>query len=92
MAPAAYGAFVLHPPVIVGLAYAMAPLPLPAELKFSALLVTGSAGSFGLAALASRARPTAVIVGASPRSEWKLASARPSERAAPRPAATPPSA
>jgi hypothetical protein len=63
MAPAAYGAFVLHPPVIVGLAFALQPLPVPAELKLVALLVGGVAGSFGLVSLASQARPIARVVG-----------------------------
>jgi glucans biosynthesis protein C len=53
MAPRAYGAFVLHAPVIVGLALAMQPLPLPAEVKFLALVAAGVAGSFGVAALVS---------------------------------------
>jgi glucans biosynthesis protein C len=63
MAPAAYGAFVLHPPVLVGLALAVQPLPLPAELKFIAVLVAGVAASFGLAALVSRVGPIARIIG-----------------------------
>jgi hypothetical protein len=52
MAPRAYGAFVVHAPVIVVLALAVQPLPLPAELKFIAVLVAGVAASFGLVALA----------------------------------------
>jgi acyltransferase-like protein len=63
MAPAAYGAFIIHPPVLVGLALAMQPLPLPAELKFIAVLVAGVAGSFELAALATRVGPLARIIG-----------------------------
>jgi peptidoglycan/LPS O-acetylase OafA/YrhL len=54
MAPQAYGAFIIHPPVLVGLAFALQPLPVPAELKFLAVLVGGVAGSFGLTALARR--------------------------------------
>jgi hypothetical protein len=54
MAPPAYGAFIIHPPVLVGLAFAVQPLPVPAELKFIAVLVAGVAGSFGLTALARR--------------------------------------
>ena len=54
MAPSAYGAFIVHPPVLVGLAFALAPVPAPAELKFVALLAGGVAGSFGLAALGRR--------------------------------------
>lgn len=67
MAPAAYGAFVLHPPVLVGLALAIQPLPLPAELKFTAVLVAGVAGSFGLAALVG-ARSIEFVRPARPRS------------------------
>ena len=55
MAPAAYGAFIVHPPVLVGLALAVQPLPGPAELEFVAVLLAGVAGSFGLTALARRA-------------------------------------
>jgi hypothetical protein len=54
MAPSAYGAFVVHPPILVGLAFALAPLPLPATLKFVLLLSGGAAGSFGLVALGRR--------------------------------------
>jgi hypothetical protein len=54
MAPSAYGAFIVHPPLLVGLAFALGALPAPAELKFPLLLATGVAGSFGLAALSRR--------------------------------------
>jgi glucans biosynthesis protein C len=64
MAPAAYGAFIAHPPVIVGLALAAQRLPVPAELKFVLVLTGGVAGSFGLAALATRVRPIARTIGA----------------------------
>jgi hypothetical protein len=52
MSPAAYGAFVIHPPVLVGLAFAVNPLPGPAELRFLLVLAAGIAASFGLAGLA----------------------------------------
>jgi len=42
MAPAAYGAFIVHPPVIVGLALAMHEVPVPAELKSTACSPAGS--------------------------------------------------
>jgi hypothetical protein len=67
MAPAAYSAFIVHPPVLVGLALAIQRAPVPAELKFACVLGGGVAGSFALAALAARARPIARIVGAGPR-------------------------
>ena len=54
MAPSAYGAFVVHPPILVGLAFALAPLPLPPVVKFAVLVATGVAGSFGLVALGRR--------------------------------------
>jgi glucans biosynthesis protein C len=66
MAPAAYGAFIVHPPVIVGLALAIQLVPMPAELKFVCVLTGGVAGSFGLAALAVHVRPIARVVGAAP--------------------------
>jgi glucan biosynthesis protein C len=67
VAPAAFGAFIVHPPVIVGLALAAQLLPLPAELKFACVLTVGVACSFGLAALAARVRPIAQIIGTGPR-------------------------
>jgi hypothetical protein len=54
MSPAAYGAFLVHPPVIVGLALAVQGLPVLAELKFALVLTGGVACCFGLAALAAR--------------------------------------
>src|SRR5215207_6902119 len=54
MAPSAYGAFIIHPPVLVGLALAVQPIPAPAEGKLLAVLIAGVAGSFGLTALARR--------------------------------------
>ena len=64
MAPPAYGAFIIHPPVLVGLAFALQPIPAPAELKFVALLVAGVACSLSLTtavqsvAASRRTRPT----------------------------------
>jgi peptidoglycan/LPS O-acetylase OafA/YrhL len=63
MTPAAYGAFIIHPPVLVGLALAAQPAPLPAELKFTAVLAAAVAASFGLAALGGRTGHIAVIIG-----------------------------
>ena len=51
MAVAAYGAFIIHPPVLVGLAFAVQQLAVPAELKLLTVLVAGVAASFGLPAL-----------------------------------------
>jgi glucan biosynthesis protein C len=67
MAPAAYGAFIVHPPVLVGLALAIQPAPVPAELKFVCVLAGGVAASFGLAALGTHVRPIARIIDAGPR-------------------------
>jgi glucan biosynthesis protein C len=67
MAPHAYGAYILHPPVIVGLALLVQPFPLPAEAKFLAVLAAGVAASFGLAALLSHAGPIARVIGSGPR-------------------------
>jgi ABC-type spermidine/putrescine transport system permease subunit II len=75
MAPAAYGAFLVDPPVIIGLALAIHRPPVPAELKFLCVLTGGVAGSFGLAALAARARPIARITGAGPRAAPEAPSA-----------------
>jgi glucans biosynthesis protein C len=73
MAPAAYGAFIVHPLVIVCLALAIQAGPVPAELKFACVLTGGVAGSFMLAALAARARPTARIIGVGPAADGRLA-------------------
>jgi glucan biosynthesis protein C len=75
MAPAAYGAFIVHPPVIVGLALAIQPAPVPAELKFAGVLTAGVACSFGIAALATRIRPIGRIIGAGPRADREMPSA-----------------
>lgn len=47
----AYGAFMVQTPVLVGLAFALRPVPLPAELKAVALAVAAVVVSFGLARL-----------------------------------------
>jgi hypothetical protein len=67
VSPAAYGAFIVHPPVLVGLALAIQPAPVPAELKFVCVLAGGAAASFGLAALGTQVRPIARIIGSGPR-------------------------
>ena len=74
MAPAAYAAFIVHPPVIVALALAIQSAPVPAELKFICVLAGGVAGSFGLAALAARVRPIARIIGTGPRAAREVPS------------------
>ena len=51
-ARAAYGAFVAQAPVLIGLALAMRPLPLPAELKALLLAALAVPASFRLAELA----------------------------------------
>jgi hypothetical protein len=47
----AYGAFILQTPMLIGLAVALRPLPLPAEVKALILVTGGIAGSFALARL-----------------------------------------
>jgi glucan biosynthesis protein C len=54
MAPSAYAAFVLHPPLVVGLALTLHRVALPAEAKFASVLVGAVAGSFAITALAMR--------------------------------------
>jgi glucan biosynthesis protein C len=82
MAPAAYGAFVVHPPVLVGLALAAQPLPLPAELKFVAVLMASVTGAFSLARLASRRGPIAGLIRSGPPERRGMPSPRPSQHAA----------
>jgi glucan biosynthesis protein C len=82
LASAAYGAFIVHPPVIVELAFAVQPLPAPAELKFITVLLAAVSGSFGLSALASRTGSIAWIIGSGPRVEPRDPAARATERPA----------
>lgn len=83
MAPAAYGAFIVHPPGIVGLALAIQRVPVPAELKFVCVLAGGVAGSFWLAALAARVGPIARIIGAGPHAAAEVPSPVRSLKASP---------
>jgi len=61
---AAYGAFLLHPPVIVGFAVAVHPLAIASGLKLAIVLVAGISASFGLASAVTRLRPLARVIGA----------------------------
>ena len=63
LAHAAYGAFLLHPPVIVGLALAVHPLAMPVGVKLAVVLGAGIAGSFAIAVEATRLRPVAMLIG-----------------------------
>jgi hypothetical protein len=83
VAPAAYGALIVHPPVLVGLALAIQRAPVPAELKFISVLAGGIVGSFGLAALAARIRPIARIIGSAPRASAEAPTVGRSLRASP---------
>lgn len=49
LARSAYTAFLVQGPVLIGLALALRPVPVPAEVKAVVLAVTGVAGSFALA-------------------------------------------
>jgi glucans biosynthesis protein C len=67
MAAAAYGAFIIHPPVIVCLALVLHQVELPAELKFVLLLAAGVAGSFGITSLVMRIPAVGRVIGSGPR-------------------------
>jgi len=67
MAAAAYGAFVIHPPVIVGLALALHQVAIPAEGKFVLVLAGGVAGSFGITARIMRIPAAGRVIGSGPR-------------------------
>jgi glucans biosynthesis protein C len=67
MAAAAYGAFIIHPPVIVGLALALHPVAIPAEPKFVVVLAGGIAGSFGITSLVMRISAIHGVVASGPR-------------------------
>ena len=58
----AYGAFILQTAVLIGLALALRPLALPAEVKALLLATGGVAGSFGLSALLLRYVPGAARI------------------------------
>jgi hypothetical protein len=66
MAATAYGAFVIHPPVIVALALALHRVAVPADLKFALVLVGAVAGSFGITALLTRSAGIARVTGSGP--------------------------
>jgi peptidoglycan/LPS O-acetylase OafA/YrhL len=51
LARAAYGAFLVQGPVLIGLALLLRPLDVPAEVKALTLVATGVAASFGVAHL-----------------------------------------
>jgi Acyltransferase family len=67
MATAAYGAFIIHPPIIVGLALALHGLPVAPELKLVLVLSGGVAGSFGITAFVLRSLAVRKVVGSGPR-------------------------
>jgi glucans biosynthesis protein C len=67
MATAAYGAFIIHPPIIVGLALALHRLPVPPELKLVLVLAGGVVGSFGITAVVLRSLAVSRVVGSGPR-------------------------
>jgi hypothetical protein len=54
MSRAAYTAFLVHPPVLVGLIVALRPVDLPTEVKFLIVAPLAVAASYGLAALLVR--------------------------------------
>lgn len=58
----AYGAFLVQGLVLIGLAVALRPAALPAEVKGLAVAAGGIAGSFGLAMLVLRRVPGAARV------------------------------
>jgi glucans biosynthesis protein C len=67
MATAAYGAFIIHPPIIVSLALALHRLQVPVELKLVLVLCGGVAGSFGITAFVLRSPAVSRVVGSGPR-------------------------
>jgi glucans biosynthesis protein C len=67
MAASAYGAFIIHPPVIVGLALALHQASVPAESKFVLVLAGGVLGSFGITWLILRIPVVGEVVGSGPR-------------------------
>jgi hypothetical protein len=67
MASAAYGAFIIHPPVIVGLALVLHAAAIPAEVKFIMVFAGGVAGSFGITTLAMGVPMIGKVIGSGPR-------------------------
>jgi 2-polyprenyl-6-methoxyphenol hydroxylase-like FAD-dependent oxidoreductase len=58
--------FIIHPPVIVGLALALQATPIPAELKFMLVLTGGVVGSFGITSLVLRIAAVGKVVSSGP--------------------------
>jgi len=56
-ARSAYGAFLLQGPVLIGLALALRPVPVPAEVKALVVAAAGVAASFAIASLLIRRSP-----------------------------------
>jgi glucan biosynthesis protein C len=63
MAAASFGAYILHPVIVVGLQAAIADLALPAFVKFAAVSVLGTAIAFGLAHLSSKVPGLRAVLG-----------------------------
>jgi glucan biosynthesis protein C len=67
LAAAAYGAFVIHPPFVVGLALALHRVAIPAELKFVLVWAGGVAGAFGITSLVTRIPAVGKVIGSGAR-------------------------
>jgi glucans biosynthesis protein C len=63
MAAASFGAYILHPVIVVALQAAIANLALPAFVKFAMVSVLGTASAFGLAHLTSKVPGLRAVLG-----------------------------
>jgi glucans biosynthesis protein C len=63
MAAASFGAYILHPTIVVALQAAIAKLALPAFVKFAIVSVLGTAFAFGLAYLSGKVPGLRTLLG-----------------------------
>jgi acyltransferase-like protein len=74
MAAASFGAYILHPAIVVGLQAGILGLMLPAFVKFASVAVLGTALAFGSAYLISNAPGLRAILGATSAGDGALES------------------
>jgi peptidoglycan/LPS O-acetylase OafA/YrhL len=74
MAAASFGAYILHPPVVVALQAAIADVTLAAFVKFAVVSLLGTAAAFAIAHLVGQVPGIRAVVGATSGSEASLGS------------------
>jgi len=74
MAAASFGAYILHPPIVVALQAAIADVTLPAFAKFAVVSLLGTVAAFAIAYLAGRVPGIRSVLGATSGHEVSLLS------------------